>query len=221
VDTKTLLQLVATGKSDERTLALSALTVDNNHYSALLQSLTEVEDTSLNFWALDLLIKHFPHFLQRDSSRTIPLVIACLTRNSGPVCDRAIWALNIIGLPALEALVAATHDAPDTLASAYYMGAIKENANVYLLANQIINLLDKQLDSSNEYVRYWALVVLTDISPLRPWFDTRMSVKLFEPLYSKLLSVAQQLIANKHEEMAAQYERLLIQHLTPNGLYRP
>lgn len=209
MDTRTLLRWVATHEPDKKDLAFAELSADDSHYSALLQSLTEAEDTSRTFWTLELLVKHFPLLLQHDADQAVPLLIACLMRDDGPVRDRAAWALSIIGKPAVEALLAAIKAAPDTSAAANYMGAIRRNTSVYLLAEQVITLLGKQLDSPNEHVRYWALIVLMDIGPLRPWFDERMHKSDFEFLYGQLLVVAYRLAPHKQYEFAARYIELL------------
>lgn len=213
MDTLILLRWVATHEPDKKDIAFAELSANDSHYPALLQSLTKVEDASMTFWALELLIKHFPFLLQRDARQAIPLLLACLLQGDGPVCDRAAWALSIIGKPAVEALLVAIEVASDTLAAANYIGAIRGNASVYLLAKQVIDLLANQLSSPSEHIRFWALTVLMDIGPLRPFFDERMHKTDFEPLYGQLLAVAYDLAPHKQYEFAARYIELLEKQL--------
>lgn len=111
---------------------------------------------------------YFPALLQRDASQAIPLVMACLVRGDGPACDRAAWALNVIGKPALGALLLHLQATPDTAATARYIGALRRNTSLYAAAGKAIALLTAKLDSPDEEVEYWALIVLMDTSLLRP-----------------------------------------------------
>ncbi|RZK22569.1 MAG: hypothetical protein EOO63_18220 [Hymenobacter sp.] len=213
MDTRTLLHWVATHEPDKKDSAFAELSADDSHYPALLQSLIQAEDASMTFWALELLVKHFPLLLQRDAKLAIPLLLPCLLRGNGLVCDRAAWALSIIGKPAVEALLAAIAAAPDASAAANYIGAIRGNYSTYTLAKQVVNSLANQLDSPNADVRYWALVVLMDIGPLRPRFDERMDKSDFEPLYGQLLTVAYDLAPHQQYEFALRYIELLEKQL--------
>jgi len=213
MDNATLLRWVATHEPGKKEEAYDSLTTGDSHYPALLRSLEIAGDMRLTFWALLLLVKYFPALLQRDASQTIPLVMACLVRGDGPVCDRAAWALNIMGEPALEALLLSIQTTPDTADTVRYIGALRRNSNLYAVAEQVIALLMAKLDSPNEEVQYWALIVLVDISPLRPWFDKRLKESDFEQIYDRLLIVANRLAPQKQFDFALTYIELLEKHL--------
>lgn len=214
MDTRGLLRLVVSGNLDEHNQAQEELTAGNNRYSELLEILAEPNDNRIIFWCLELLVKRYASHLQNDVSNAIPLLLACLTLNDGPVVDRASQALSLLGKAAIEALLTSIAIAPNTAAAVMYSGALRRNNNVFLAAEQVLDLLNKQLDSPNEEVRYWSMIVLMDISPLRSWFDSRIQVALFEPLYSRLLTVAQAFRGSRYDEWAARYEELLSQHLS-------
>ena len=160
MDTATLLRWVATHEPGKKEEAFASLTTGNSHYPALLRSLAVVGEMPLTFWELSLLVRYFPALLQRDASQAIPLIMACLVRGDGPVCDRASWTLSIIGKPALEALLLNMQTTPDIADTVRYIGALRNNSSFYAAAEQIMALLTAKLDSPCEEVQYWALIVL-------------------------------------------------------------
>lgn len=215
MDTRGLLWLVVNGSQDERHQAFEKLDDGDNRYSELLEIIAESSDNRIVFWCLEILIKRYAIQLQNDADVVIPLLLTCLTLDDGPVVDRAGRALNLLGKPGIEALLSAISASPDTAAAVNYSGSMRRNSNVFLVAKQVLDLLGKQLDSPNEKVRYWAMIVLMDISPLRSWFDSRIQASLFEPLYGKLLIVAHAFRGtHDYDEWAALYEDLLVQHLS-------
>lgn len=213
MDTATLLRWVATHEPGKKEEAFASLTTGDSHYPALLRSLGIVGEMPLTFWALSLLVQYFPALLQRDANQAIPLVMACLVRGDGPVCDRAAWALSIMGEPALDALVLNIQTTPDTADTVRYIGALRSNSSLYAAAGQVMALLAAKLDSPCEEVQFWALVVLMDIGPLRPWFDKRLKESDFEQIYDRLLTVAKRLAPQKQFDFALTYIELLEKRL--------
>jgi len=213
VDTIVLLRWVATHEPSKSEEAFASLTSSDIHYPALLRSLKIAEKMPLTFWALRILVQNFPTLLQRDASQAIPLVMNCLVRGDGPVCDSAAWALNIIGKPALEALLLNIRTTPDTAATVRYIGALRSNSSLYASAKEVIALLLSKLDSPDEEVQYWALIVLMDSSPLRPWFDNHLKKRDFEQIYGRLLTAANRLVTQKQFNFALMYIELLEKHL--------
>ncbi|OGX82722.1 hypothetical protein [Hymenobacter coccineus] len=215
MDTRGLLWLVGNGSQDEFHQALEQLDDGNNRYSELLEIIAESSNNRILFCCLEILIKRYAVQLQNDADVVIPLLLTCLMLDDGPVVDRAGRALNLLDKPGIEALLSAISASPDTAAAANYSGSLRSNSNVFLAAKQVLDLLGKQLDSPNEKVRYWAMIVLMDISPLRSWFDSRIQASLFEPLCDKLMIVAHAFRGIRdYDEWAAQYEDLLTQHLS-------
>ena len=194
-------------------LALSANVAAPARYEALVAALASTGDNRIAFWSLDLLIKYFTPQLAEDAPRVIPLLLDKLTANDGSVADRAAWALSNTGKASVQALVHATRHAASPRHRVAYLGALRSNKHLHLHAKPVLALLANELLSADADVRYWAMVALMDISPLRTGFDSRMNKDAFEPLYPLVLEVARELVDSRRHEFALRYQELIECHL--------
>ena len=193
--------------------ALQVLTAEETkpkYYLGLLAVVADTEDSRLAFWCLDLLWKHFEPQLQQNASEVIPQLLTVLTDDKLQVLDRAVLVLAATGPASVEALVQAAYTSGNASHVATYLAAIRGGRqNLYPQAKAVLALLTAKLSDPVQEIRWTALCVLMDISPLRPWFDERMDKNDFELLYGQLLTVAQELATYKQYAFAAYYAELL------------
>jgi hypothetical protein len=182
-------------------------------YHLALQALADAYDRVV-FSALDILINKYSQRLQADAEKLIPILLQKLSGSDSPIADRAAWALNIIGNPALDGLIEATSTATNNYAKSMYVWALGRNSSLYLQAERIASLLIQLLNDSNARVRFCAMASLMDNSPLRSWGNSVLRDVNLEPIYKAVLPVAKEFVAsnNYYSEFALRYQQLIEQH---------
>ena len=197
---------------------MQLLTDESNratHYAGLLAGVGVVADSQVDFWCLDLLWRYFKVELLHHANQAIPRLLAVLVNEKLRVLDRAVLALIATGPLSIEALlqvIGATTTASHTVS---FLFALREGHQyLHLYAKSVLFLLSTKLADPDEQVRWTAMCVLMDISPLRPWFNKQMQPSDFEPLYGPLLTVAQDFVKYKQDDFSARYVDLLRQHLS-------
>lgn len=220
-----VLERVAHANGDERTQAFTELAAAAGNpiaYQLVVDTLASTSDDQITFWCLDALIKQFHSLLPADAPRLIPLLLSKLTNQSHPISDRAIWALSVTGPATVPALREAIEQAPSPDHRRAYLFALGKNTHVHTQAALVLSLFAHSLEDTEASVRYWAMVALMDMSPLRPWFDARLNAHDFEPLYPGILRVAEEFIRNDQDDFAGRYHDLITRHWTQTkeeGLY--
>jgi HEAT repeat protein len=193
-----LINQLATGEADEKVEALKeidSLPSLSTYYPYLVSEL-ENEDSRVRFWCLDLLIKKLPFLLYTDSKNVIPVLIKKLTNNNHPIIDRAIWALSITGADSVNYLIEAIETTPSTDAKSVYIHALGKNTNVHLQAERVITLFSHLLSGQDAEIRFSAMIAFMDLSPLRPWFDKKITGIDFKSIYREVTKVATEFKSN-------------------------
>ncbi|MFD1467891.1 hypothetical protein ACFQ48_06620 [Hymenobacter caeli] len=214
-----LLHHLAYGNAEESAAAAHNFVTNDatlTQYKKLTATLIKANDSRIVFWGLDVLIKNFPLQLQQDGEALIPWLLSNLTHESFPVVDRVVWALSVIGVAAVDALIYTVEQTSNPVHQAACLGALRRNHHLYLRAKQVLALLAASLGSATAEVRHWAMITSMDISPLRSWFDERMQPQDFEPLYRLVLPVAQEFIDSTQDDIYIRYRDLITQHLANN-----
>ncbi len=184
------------------------------HYAGLFAGLGVTADSRVDFWCLDLLWRHFKVELRRYASQAIPNLLVVVVNEKLRVLDRAVLALTATGPLSVVALLQAIGATTNASHTVTFLFAIRESRQyLHLYAKPVLSLLSTKLADSDEQVRWTAMAVLMDISPLRPRFNEQMNPSDFEPLYGSLLAVAQNSALHKQDDLTAQYIGLLRQHL--------
>ena len=150
--------------------------------------------------------------LPADAPRLVPLLLRQLVGHGHPVADRAIWALSVTGPATVPALRQAIEQAPNTAHRVAYVAALGKNTNVHTQAAPVLSLLAHLLEYAEVQVRYWAMVALMDMSPLRPWFDNRLNAQDFAPLYPGIMRVAEEFVRNDQDDFAGRYRDLIARY---------
>ncbi|HEX8429360.1 hypothetical protein [Hymenobacter sp.] len=212
-----VLERVAHANGDERTQAfaeLAAVAGNPIAYQLVVDTLASTSDDQITFWCLDALIKQFHSLLPADAPRLFPLLLSKLLNQSPPISDRATWALSVTGPATVPALREAIEQAPSSDHRTAYMFALGKNKHVHTQATLVLSLFTYLLEDTEASVRYWAMVALMDMSPLRPWFDTRLDAHDFEPLYPSVLRVAEEFMHNGQDDFAGRYHDLITHYWT-------
>ncbi|WP_165768423.1 HEAT repeat domain-containing protein [Hymenobacter amundsenii] len=215
--TPDLLFQIAHANGEERAHALAALQAEAGNpaaYAVVMETLARTTDDRVAFFCLDALIKQFPALLPADAPRLVPVLLGQLVGHDHPVTDRAIWALSVTGPATVPALRTAIEQAPGTDHRVAYLFALGKNKHVHAQAAVVLSLFAGLLADAQAPVRYWAMVALMDMSPLRPWFDARLNAQDFEPLYPRIMRVAEEFIQNGQDDFAGRYHELITQHWT-------
>jgi hypothetical protein len=213
--TPELLHLVAHANGAARAQAftqLAAAAGDPAAYQVLVATLTSTPDAQVAFWCLEALIKHFGALLPADATRLFPLLLARMGDPNPPLTDRAIWALNVVGPASVSALLAAIQHALSLPQRVAYVFALGRNKHVHLQISPVVSLLAQLLQDPEATVRYWAMVAVMDLSPLRPFYTPPMPTQYFEPLYPLVVSVAEEFRASDQDEFAGRYLELIKQY---------
>jgi hypothetical protein len=203
---------------DQAHAILRAATGDPNAYQLVVATLAETDQEGVAFWCLDALIKQFGPLLAADAERLIPVLLDHLVRPFAVVPDRAAWALNVAGPASVPALLRAYARASDPAHRARYLGALRDNSHLLVHAAAVLACFTQGLQDPVAQVRYWALVVTMDVSPLRfGWDKSRLPLPAFEALYRAALPVAEEFIHTPYderdEEMVRRYHALIVRHL--------
>ena len=213
--TPQLLHLIAHADGEERAQAFSQLAAAAGEpaaYQVVVATLTSTPDEQVTFWCLDALIKQFGAFLPADATRLFPLLLARMVGQNPPVTDRAIWALNVVGPASVSALLDAIQHAPSLPQRVAYVFALARNKHVHTHIGPVVSLLAQLLQDAEATVRYWAMVAVMDLSPLRPFYTPPMPTDYFEPLYPLVIPVAAEFMALNQDDFAERYHELIRQH---------
>ena len=205
-----LINQIAKGEVDEKNQASKEIDklVNLDSFYATLVSELENPDSRGRFWCMDLLIKKASHHFA-DSKNIIPVLIKRLTDDDHPVVDRAIWALSITGPNSINFIINAIDNATDTKAKAIYIRALGKNTNVYIQAERVIKLFSNLLSEHDAEIRFNAMIAFMDLSPLRPWFDKRITGIDFEPVYREVSKAA-----NEFKSGVGNYEEFYVEWAT-------
>ncbi|MVN79306.1 hypothetical protein GO988_23485 [Hymenobacter sp. HMF4947] len=214
--TPQLLYLLAHADGEERAQAFSQVAAAAGEpaaYHVVVATLTSTPDEQVAFWCLDALIKQFGDFLPADAPRLLPLLLARLVGQHPPVTDRAIWALNVVGPASVAALLDAIQHASSSVPQRVaYVFALARNKHVHPHIGPVVSLLAQLLQDAEATVRYWAMVAVMDLSPLRPFYRPPMPTHYFEPLYPLVIPVAQEFMAPDQDGFAGRYHELITQY---------
>jgi len=192
---------------------LAAAAGDPAAYQVVVQTLATTPDDRVAFWCLDALVKHFGPLLAADAPRVIPLLLHQLVQPQAPVADRAAWALSTAGPASVPALLAAVHRAQDPAHRVAYLAALRQSYHLPDHAPAVLACLAEQLQDPFDDVRYWAMVVSMDVSPLRPAIHRpALPAAAFEPLFRAVLPVAEEFITRRQDEFASRYRDLILSH---------
>ena len=213
--TPQLLHLIAHANGEERAQAFSHLAAaagEPTAYHVVVATLTGTQDEQVTFWCLDALIRQFGALLPADATRLVPLLLARLVGQNYSVTDRAIWALNVVGPVSVSALLDAIHHAPSLSQRVAYVFALGRSRHVHTQISPVVSVLAQLLQDADATVRYWAMVAVMDLSPLRPFYTPPMPTQYFEPLYPLVIPVAEEFIALDQNDFAGRYHELIRQH---------
>ena len=213
--TADLLYQVAHADGEARSQAFATLAQAAGNpaaYAVVVETLAGTTDNTIAFFCLDALIKQFPALLLADAARLVPVLLRQLVDHDFTVADRARWALSVTGPAAVPALCEAIVHAPNMDHRVAYVHALGKNTNVYTQAGPVLALLAGLLENAEASVRYWAMVALMDMSPLQPWFDTRLNAQDFDPLYPGIRRVAEEFIRNDQDDFAGRYHDLIARY---------
>jgi|GEM_PF-2314860 len=188
-------------------------------YAVLVQTLAETADDWVAYLCLDTLRQHCAPLLQADAPRMLPRLLELLFHPYLPVADRIGWVLNTAGPASVPALLAAIDHAPDTHHRVRYMAVLRSSYHLLGYAPAVLACLSQHLHDPDPEVRYWALVVLMDLSPLREGYDyPRLPAAAFEGLYPNLLAVAEELLPlHGHDGFPARYRTLILDYWQQRG----
>jgi HEAT repeat protein len=171
-------------------------------------------DDRVRFWALTAMVWRYQTELLAHAKQLVHTLIECLLDHFGPVADRAIWALNIIGETALPHLLVAL-EAEHTQLRIMAAYALRQNHRVRVAADQVISVLLQLLNDAEEDVRFTAMVVLMDMSPLRSIIGLNLQNIDYEPVYDRLLPVVNFFSSHEVEDKrdwSHRYKELLNTH---------
>jgi hypothetical protein len=213
--TPQLLHLIAHADGEERAQAFSQLAAAAGEpaaYQVVVATLTSTQDEQVTFWCLDALIKQFGALLPADATQLIPLLLTRMVGQNPPVTDRAIWALNVVGPASVSALLDAIQHAPSLPQRVAYVFALARNKHVHTHIGPVVSLLAQLLQDAEATVRYWAMVAVMDLSPLRPFYKPPMPTHYFEPLYPLVTPVAEEFMAPNQDDFTERYHELIRQY---------
>jgi hypothetical protein len=186
---------------------------DPNAYQVVVNTLAETNQEGVAFWCLDALIKQFWPMVQADAPQLIPTLLGQLIGPFAVVADRAAWALSIAGPVSVPALLNALHQASDPNQRVAYLMALRQNYHLPAHASAVLETFARLLQDPSAEVRYWAMVVTMNVSPLCPESSRpRLAAGIFEPLYHVVMPVAQEFINSRRDEFARRYHELIANH---------
>ncbi len=183
--------ILRTGSNKDKYNAFSnvnsnLLNVDVFH---ILCSLLKDPDSKNRFFALFYLIKKYPSLLEDVDASLINTFYKLLFDESGPIIDRAIWALSIIGSKAMDKLIIE-----------YQKGSINTKIKItYAIGRGEFSLRTKErvailldgIKSENEDLRFTAMCEIMTHTPASPYLTQYTDIDFdFEEIYSLVLPVA-------------------------------
>jgi hypothetical protein len=213
--TSELLYQIAHANGEVRAQAFATLAEAAGNpaaYAVVVETLAGTTDHSIAFFCLDTLVKQFSALLPADATRLAPVLLRQLVGHDPAVTDRAIWALSVTGPASVPVLCQAVEQAPSADHRVAYVVALGRNTHVHTQAAPVLCLLADLLEDAEAPVRYWAMVALMDMSPLRPWFDIRLNAQDFDPLYPGIMRVAEEFMRNDQDDFAGRYHDLIARH---------
>jgi hypothetical protein len=213
--TSELLYQVAHADGEARSQAFATLAQATGNpaaYAVVVATLVGTTDNTIAFFCLDALIKQFPALLPAEAPRLVPVLLSRLIGPDHPVTDRAIWALSVTGPATVPALCQAIEQAPSTAHRVAYAVALGKNTHVHTQAAPVLSLFARLFKDAEAPVRYWAMVALMDMSPLRMWFDARLNAQDFDLLYPGIMRVAEEFVQNDQDDFAGRYRDLIARY---------
>lgn len=205
--------ILISGSDDEKYEAITNIKLEllvKEVFNILFELLKD-NDFKNRFFALYHLIDKFSSSFEDLDEPRINIVYDLLFDESGPVADRSIWALSIIGDKAI-----------DKMKLEYQTGSLETKIRItYAIGRgdfsqrtkDRVEILLAGLNSDNEELRFTAMCEMMSNTPIGPWSESEWNSTQdpnidFEEIYDLILPIAisfSESIRDDYKEFSKRY----------------